>query len=204
MLAIVWSKDVTPQTIANCWRHSGLFNVEREAEDYEDPETEGAIRELMDYSRRLRVENSMDISYRLNHPDEQQVAADEPERKEDDSAMPSPTDEDDSEQLPCVTAATAAPCLDGLRTFFLRRAGDNKEQLNWINKLDDLVSLDLSQSRKQSTLECFFHVFSHLPSFFPNQRIKSSLYHLLRSSTMWDCKLIFHLLFNIKFIILFS
>ena len=63
----------------------------------------------------------MDISYLLNHSDEQQVAADEPESKEGDSAMPSPTDEDDSEQLPCVTAATAASCLEGLKDVLATR-----------------------------------------------------------------------------------
>jgi hypothetical protein len=109
-----WS-EVSPETITNCWKHTGLFGPTGEHPNLVDAET---LLELQENINGLRLPNPMQAEDFVNYPKEAAANETLTEAQILDMYKPADIAEDDDEPLPPPTPKQAQKFIDGLRRFF--------------------------------------------------------------------------------------
>jgi hypothetical protein len=164
--------EITPDTIHNCFRHTGILPIHSEedvhnladnAHSVSDPVLDGLANDL----EALNFPDCTPLEEFLNNPEEDVVdeVLDEDEimaaiidmYKNPEIDTGDAEEEDDSTELPVVSNKHATEYLEGLRIFFLQQENSN-EYIKMVGKMDRFIRERRSYSMQQSRLERYFDV----------------------------------------------
>ncbi|KAI1000392.1 hypothetical protein K3495_g7803 [Podosphaera aphanis] len=157
-----WQVDVKQQTIANCYLHCKIRASEFEVAEVGDDEIgdQELLRELEDQVRRLHDENPMDIRNLLNYPAEQAVAytltEEEIVQELREPADLADEEDDDSMELPKITAKEAIKMMEKLKLFWLHQSHNQEGNLALLRKLKDAAANIHIKGKVQTTLDMYF------------------------------------------------
>ncbi|KAI0999363.1 hypothetical protein K3495_g8832 [Podosphaera aphanis] len=160
--AAAWQVAVKQQTIANCYLHcknkASEFEVAEEGDD--EIGDQELLRELEDQVRRLHYENPMDIRNLLNYPASQAVAytltEEEIVQELREPADLADDDDDDSMELPKITAKEAIKMMEKLELFWLQQSNNQEGNLALLLKLKDAAANIHIMDEVQTTPDMYF------------------------------------------------
>jgi len=147
-----WNYEIKPTTIANCFLHYKIQSTEQAEvvenvmeDDLVDHEV---IADLQSQIQRFHYKNPMDIRNLLNYPEEQITSYTpdfdsiiEVHLEEARLAPVLHEEEDDSKEVPAMSAADASEMLDKLVIFFIQQQDADESCVSSIHKLKDKVSM---------------------------------------------------------------
>jgi hypothetical protein len=161
-------KEVSSQTIYNCWHHTKILpdrinvNLSNISDEINDPTTN----QLSQAVAALNLNDTMPIQEYLNNPEEESVY----EVPDDDNIIEALVEmykqqpevdtndfeEDDSVEQILVSASEASKNLEIVRTFLLQQE-NSSQQIKLVNSLDRYISLKTINTMKQSTMESYLN-----------------------------------------------
>jgi hypothetical protein len=159
-----WQEDVTPTTIANCFRH---INIREEWEEVavviETVEEEREVRSAIGQDiQLLRYRHPMETDHFLNPEGENIIDGDFTDEEivklvcSSRETEESTEDEDDSSELPPVSTKEAMQSLDMLTRFFLGQEGDYSREINSTIKIGRVLRRLKEKSLVQKRLDDYF------------------------------------------------
>ena len=163
-------KEVSSQTIYNCWHHTKILpdrinvNLSNFSDDINDPTTN----QLSQAIAALNLNDAIPIQEYLNNPEENSVYEvpddnniiealvemykQQPEIDTNDFE----DEEDDSVEQVLISASEASKSLEIVRTFLLQQE-NSSQQMKLVNSLDRYISLKTINAMRQSTLESYLN-----------------------------------------------
>jgi hypothetical protein len=161
-------KEVSPQTIYNCWHHTKILpdrinvNLSNFSDDINDPTTN----QLSQAVAALNLNDAMSIQEYLNNPEEKSVY----KVPDDDNIIEALVEmykqqpeidtndfeEDDSVEQVLISTSEASKSLEIVRTFLLQQE-NSSQQIKMVNSLDRYISLKTIKTMRQSTMESYLN-----------------------------------------------
>ena len=161
-------KEVSPQTLYNCWHHTKILpdrinvNLSNFSDDINDPTTN----QLSQAVTALNLNDAMPIQEYLNNPEEKSVY----EVPDDDNIIEALVEmykqqpeidtndfeEDDSVEQVLISTSEASKSLEIVRTFLLQQE-NSSQQIKMVNSLDRYISLKTIKTMRQSTMESYLN-----------------------------------------------
>ncbi len=162
-----WIYEVQPTTIANCFLHYKIRSTEQakavENVTEDDLVDHEVIADLQSQIQRFRYKNPMDIRNLLNYPEEQITSYTpdldsiiEDHLEEAGLAPVLHEEEDDTKEVPAMSAADASEMLDKLVIFFMQQQDADESCVSSIQKLKDKMSMICTNRMVQKNIDRFF------------------------------------------------
>jgi transposase len=159
-------KEVSSQTIYNCWNHTKILpdriNLTNPSDDINDPTTN----QLSQAVAALNLNDTIPIQEYLNNPEEETVYEVPDDNniiealvemyKQQPEVYIDDFDEDDSAEQVLVSSSEALKGLEIVRTFLLQQE-NSSQQIKLVNSLDRYISLKTINTMRQTTIESYLN-----------------------------------------------
>lgn len=166
MVVPAWRSDVKPSTIERCYLHCNIRTHGQPVDNIsaDDLVDEQVILDLQSQICQFKYRNPMDVRNLLNYPDED-VTSYTPDlddiienhlQEESTSSGQDIDEDDDSQEVPVVTAVEAYKMVESLERFWMQQSDSNISFIASLQKMKDSVSMLRIKQMVQRNIDSFF------------------------------------------------